>query len=145
MAIIKSFFEFLLFILNNYVYLNMSNEKQNKMESIKENNGNLERWEVVSISTYKRGVAGIIKRYPQYERELNAVVENHFNNLETNNWFDLTVGSAMQINIDVQNRLSELKPILDNRTPEEKKASESKATGEFLARLRATGTNSGLN
>ena len=123
----------------------MSNEKQNKMESIKENNGNLERWEINHISTYKRGVASIIKRYPQYAIELQKVVDNHFNQVQTNDWFKLTTASAMQINIDVQNKLGDLKPILDKRTPEERKAANDKAQGEFLARLRATGTRSGLD
>jgi hypothetical protein len=122
-----------------------NNKKQIKMESIKENNGNLERWQVNHISTYKRGVASIIKRYPQYESELNAVVENHFNQVQTNDWFKLTTESAMNINIAVQNRLGELKPILDKRTPEERKEQSDKAQGEYLARLRASGVRSGLD
>jgi hypothetical protein len=122
-----------------------NNKKQNKMENFNTNNGNLENWEIKNISLYKRGVAGIIKKYPQYAIKLNAVVAECLEVAGTIDWYELTGVSAMNINIAVQNELGALKPILDTRTPEEKKASEEKAIGAYLEGLRATGTNSGLD
>lgn len=67
------------------------------------------------VSIYKRGTESIIKRQNEAKaKELRNIVKDCFIKLGVNDWNELTVEQAMNINISVINKTSKQKKETDN-------------------------------
>lgn len=109
--------------------------------TIEKNNGNLDNQSLRTIAMYKRGVESIVKRNPDHAIELNAVVSESLNQVNADNWDELTVISAGNVNIMVQRKLS----AINEKLNPVKYESNNEWIGQAIAAERAKGKNYGFD